>query len=1303
MEGVTIEMPITTAKEKAQRRLKVKARSTLMMGIPNEHQLKFNFIKDAKKFLEAVEKRFDLEQIHLDDMEEMDLRWKMAMLTMRAKRFLKKTGRKLTVNGNETVSFDKFNVECYNCHKRGHFARECRAPINLDNKHKENSRMSAEEWNNYALMAFSSSNSGSKVSNDSTCSKSCLETVSIAGTSSNKQPPLKNKSIWTDQEKKIQKIDHLARSLLIQGLSNDIYSLIDSNKTAKDLWNALARHMLGSEYGEQDRKAAVLYEYETFKATKRDLLLDTYIRYLQVINDLKKCGYSKDNCELNFKFLNNLQLEWKQFATMMRQNKNLMDINIDALYNILKQNQRDVNDAMGLKKKLLCDSDQEINANMVFMAQIEKVLSDSEASSSSADDKISEVLYYLSESKSESEYETSKYYDNTTNYGLVVNDNDDQEIFLECENFHENLIESHTNHNESVVNHNDSVKLIRKFNKRIVKCQKSTTFKMNNKESNEQLKVLIEKNDDLLAQTKVLKDKLQVKHVVIDTHVECHEKYAKIEAERYEYMVRYSAYFNNDKQHRKQIADQQVLCDKISTQLVESDKHVRDLKNTVLEKDFKISELEECVRNKDLEIENCLERFENPRNFEKAKDLRPSLYDEKVIGPGYTLMFLTYSDEALKIEKFKRARENKIKFAYDYGSLNASYCDQMENSKVIAPGMFKLNVSHSVSPIPMPKTSCETKNVENLNTFSSVRRPKHSGVICKKKGSSNTSNVDLSYINHLKLNKDVKRYSRKDLLSCNNSHPRETSSAYVCNDAMNGSCNSRKKPHNSMNVRSKSNSNKSLPRTINDSGCSKHMTGNRALLTNFVEKFLGTVCFGNNDFTMIAGYEDVGLKVAFRKSTCFVRNEDGVDLLTGDRSLNLYTIALTEVASNSLTCLLAKASSSLSWLWHQYLSLLNLTTINNLVKNNLVQGLPKMQFKKDRLCSTCEQGKIHWKHHKSKTAFASNKPLYLLHMDLCGLMRIESINRKRYVSVVVDDYSRYTWVFFLHSKDEASEVIISCIKKTQVNLQLQAQRVHIDNDVGKLKAKGDIGVFIGYSKESTAFKIYNKRNRKIYESVNATFDEILKMASKQFSLEPGLSNLNKMGKSSNPSVSQVSEASKKDLEDLFQNFYDEYFDSLKTMKSSTTNIETLINEEVFYEVSKLFQRESSSSSLNDDVQQSQEEVIPSQINTQSISNNMISNVDEATTSHNVFNERLEDAYFDASTSFHDPSNVYTFYQPYPHEKKWTKDHPLHKIIAEALKDADWVSAMQDELDQFKRLKVWILVPRPEGKTIIKTK
>nr|GEY84130.1 integrase, catalytic region, zinc finger, CCHC-type, peptidase aspartic, catalytic [Tanacetum cinerariifolium] len=244
-------------------------------------------------------------------------------------------------------------------------------------------------------------------------------------------------------------------------------------------------------------------------------------------------------------------------------------------------------------------------------------------------------------------------------------------------------------------------------------------------------------------------------------------------------------------------------------------------------------------------------------------------------------------------------------------------------------------------------------------------------------------------------------------------------------------------------------------------------------------------------------------------------------------------------------------------------------------------------------------------------------------------------------------------------------------------------------DVGKLKAKGDIGVFVGYSKESVSFRVYNKRTRKIHESVNVNFNEISEMASKQFSLELGLSNLNEIGKSSDPSI----------------------------MKSSTTNVETSNvkipsnEEEVFHESSESFQKESSSSSLNDDVHQSLEEVVVPLSNTQSILNNMIPNVDEASTSHNVFNERLKDDYFHASTSFHDPSNVHTFYQPYSHKKKWTKDHPLHKIIgdlklsvrtrgqlansclflcllssiepanvAEALRDVDWVSAMQDKLD-----------------------
>nr|GFB08367.1 hypothetical protein [Tanacetum cinerariifolium] len=159
--------------------------------------------------------------------------------------------------------------------------------------------------------------------------------------------------------------------------------------TAKDLWDALERQMRGSEYGEQDRKVAILYEYETFKATEREQLIDTYLRYLQVINDLNKCGYKKDNCELNYKLLNNLQPEWKQYGTLMRQTKNLMNINIAGLYNILKQNQGDVNDALGYKKKVvvvISDPLALVAEKTKVSKQKEKVVVSSDSKESGADD-----------------------------------------------------------------------------------------------------------------------------------------------------------------------------------------------------------------------------------------------------------------------------------------------------------------------------------------------------------------------------------------------------------------------------------------------------------------------------------------------------------------------------------------------------------------------------------------------------------------------------------------------------------------------------------------------------------------------------------------------------------------------------------------------------------------------------------------------------------------------------------------------------------------------------------------------------
>nr|GEW72253.1 retrovirus-related Pol polyprotein from transposon TNT 1-94 [Tanacetum cinerariifolium] len=127
------------------------------------------------------------------------------------------------------------------------------------------------------------------------------------------------------------------------------------------------------------------------------------------------------------------------------------------------------------------------------------------------------------------------------------------------------------------------------------------------------------------------------------------------------------------------------------------------------------------------------------------------------------------------------------------------------------------------------------------------------------------------------------------------------------------------------------------------------------------------------------------------------------------------------MASASLICLMAHASSTKSWLWHQCLSHLNFDTINDLAKNNLVSRLLKFKYHKEHLCPSCEQGKRKRASHPPKPVPNSRQRLHLLHMDLCGPMRIASINEKRYVLVIVDDYSRHTWVQFLRSKDEAPE------------------------------------------------------------------------------------------------------------------------------------------------------------------------------------------------------------------------------------------------------------------------------------------
>nr|GEZ23588.1 hypothetical protein [Tanacetum cinerariifolium] len=364
---------------------------------------------------------------------------------------------------------------------------------------------------------------------------------------------------------------------------------------------------------------------------------------------------------------------------------------------------------------------------------------------------------------------------------------------------------------------------------------------------------------------------------------------------------------------------------------------------------------------------------------------------------------------------------------------------------------------------------------------------------------------------------------------------------------------------------------------IVDSGCTKHMTGNLKLLCNFVENFLGTVCFSNDQFVPILGYGDLvqgnvtingvyyveglnhnlfsvgqfcdaDLEVAFRKSSCFVRDLQGNDLLT-------------ESTSSTPLCLMAKATPTQAWLCHRRLSHLNFDYINLLSKKDIVIGLPKLKYVKDQLCSSCELSQAKRSSFKSKVVPSSKGRLNLLHMDLCGPMRVASTNGKKYILVIVDDYSRGTEflnetlnAFFKEKGIEHQtltartpeqngvverrnrtlvEAARTMLSASQLPLFFWAKAIaiacytqnrsiilsthgktpyHIINDrkpsikylhifgcicyitrdgknLRKIKEKGDQCIMVGYSTQSKEYCVYNRRTRMIVESIYIRFDE----------------------------------------------------------------------------------------------------------------------------------------------------------------------------------------------------------------------
>nr|GFA63223.1 hypothetical protein [Tanacetum cinerariifolium] len=486
------------------------------------------------------------------------------------------------------------------------------------------------------------------------------------------------------------------------------------------------------------------------------------------------------------------------------------------------------------------------------------------------------------------------------------------------------------------------------------------------------------------------------------------------------------------------------------------------------------------------------------------------------------------------------------------------------------------------------------------------------------------------------------------------------------------------------------------------------MTEDRSQLVNFVQKFLGTVKFGNDHVVKII---------------------DGVDLLTGCRGNNLYTLSLQDMMASSPICLLSKASKTKSWLWHRLLSHLNFGA------------------------------KSTKKTHKPKSEDTNQEKLYLLHMDLCRPMH----NGTEFVNQTLRDY--YEEVGISHETSvarspqqngvvERQAVETACFAQNQTIICLRHGKTpyellhsklpdlsffHVfgalcyptndSENLGKLQPKADIGIFIGYASTKKAFRIYNRGTRRIVETIHVDFDELTAMASEQSSSGPALNDMTPGTISSglvrtSSSLTSYVPPSRNDWDLLFQPMFDELLNPLPSVVNQAPTVIALIAE-VIPQVDADSTGSPSSAPVDQDAPLPSKSLTTTEIQYSVIPQDVGDNNLDMEVAHMgndlLLGVPIPEVTSVQSSSMASPQSIVQPNHPMTHHNsKWTKDHPLNNIIGqlsrivstllqlheqalfcyydafltsvepktykEALTQSCWIEAMQEELNEFERLE-----------------
>ncbi|GJY58380.1 retrovirus-related pol polyprotein from transposon TNT 1-94 [Tanacetum coccineum] len=499
--------------------------------------------------------------------------------------------------------------------------------------------------------------------------------------------------------------------------------------------------------------------------------------------------------------------------------------------------------------------------------------------------------------------------------------------------------------------------------------------------------------------------------------------------------------------------------------------------------------------------------------------------------------------------------------------------------------------------------------------------------------------------------------------------------------------------------------------------------------------------------------------IAFRQHTCFIRNLEGVDLLTGSRGNNLYTLSLGDMMASSPICLLSKSSKTKSWLWYRRLSHLNFGAINHLARHGIVRGLPKLKFEKDHLCSACAMGKSKKKPYKPKSEDTNQEKLYLLHMDLCGPMHVASINGKKYILVIVDDYSRFTWVKCLRT-DNGTEFVNQTLceyyEKVGISHETSVARSPQQNGVVKRRNRTLIeaaGTMLIYAKaplflwvEAVATACYTQNRSIIRLRHSKTPYELL------HDKLPDLSIFHVFGELCYPTNDSENLGKLQPKADIGPALHEM---TLATVSSglvpnsppSTSFVPPLRTDWDFcFNIVALVPAESTSSPSSTTIDQDAPSPSNSQTTPKTQSPVIPNDVEEDNHDLDVAHMN-NDPFFGilipendseaSSSSDVIPTVVHTATPNSEHVTKWTKDHPLDNIIGElgrpvstrlqlheqalfcyydafltsvepktfkdALTQACWIEAMQEELNEFDHLKVSELVPHPDKVMVITLK